>query len=146
MIRDGLAAIDAIVQEQPRLDAAERATYEKICARLRRAEGDLRRATRRADETKIAAAARALSRAVAAREAFCAPRVAGLYAPRRVLAKFEASWSGPSGGGVHRQECEMVLDHVDLSGPLYKTTRVLKDEGGPPDIARNAPDPKGVAW
>jgi hypothetical protein len=40
----------------------------------------------------------------------------------------------------------MVLDHKDLSGPSYRTVRVLKDEGGPPANARSAPDRMGVAW
>ena len=40
----------------------------------------------------------------------------------------------------------MVLDHKDLSGPSYRTVRVLKDEGAPPTNARSAPDVMGVAW
>jgi len=144
-----MTSIDKIIalsQSQPRLDAADSAAYDKIYARLRRAEGDLRRATKRADAKKIELAKRAIARARDARDAFCAPRVGHLYAPQHVIAKFEAHWSGPSGSGIHRQECEMVLDHIDISGPQYRTTRVLKDEGGPPTGARGAPGLLGVAW
>ncbi len=145
-ITDGIRNISAIVASQPQLSIAERAEYERICARYDRAIGDLRRAKKAGDAKKIAAAERAISRAKEAREVFVHPRVGHLRAPVRIIGKFENGWSGPGVTGIHHQECEMVLDHKDLSGPLYRTVRVLRDEGAPPTIARSAPDTMGVAW
>jgi hypothetical protein len=85
-------------------------------------------------------------RAKEAREALVRPQVGHLWAPARIIGKFEGRWSGPSVSGRHFQECEMVLDHKDLSGPQYRTVRVLRDEGAPPTNARAAPDTMGVAW
>ena len=145
-IGDKLASITAIVSLQPQLSGAERAEYERICARLARANSDKRRAEKRGDAKKLAAAERAIVRAKQFREMFVSPRVGQLWAPARIIGKFEGRWSGPSGTGAHHQECEMVLDHKDLSGPSYRTVRVLKDEGGPPTNARSAPDVMGIAW
>jgi hypothetical protein len=130
----------------PTILPTERAAYDRICSRLRRAEGDLRRAKERGDANKLAAAERAIARATEAREAFVEPRVGHLWAPARIIGKFEGHWHGVSGNGIHRHECEMVLDHKALSGPHYRTVRVLKDEGAPPTNARSAPDSMGVAW
>ena len=143
---DKLAHISATLASQPQLSAAERAEYERICSRLQRASSDLRRAKERGDAKKLAAAERASERAKQARATFVGPRVGHLHAPARIIGKFEGRWSGPSGSGAHHQECEMVLDRKDLSGPQYRTVRVLRDEGGPPTNARSAPDSMGVAW
>jgi len=87
-----------------------------------------------------------MARAREARDAIVEPHVSRLWAPARIVATFASPWRGPSSSGIHRQQCEMVLDHKDLSGPSYRTVRVLKDEGGPPTFARHAPDRMGVAW
>lgn len=94
---------------------------------------------------KLAAAVRALTRAREAREVLVGPYVRGLWAPARIIGKFEGHWRGPSGSGIHQQECERVLDHKDLSGPSYRTVRVLRDEGATPTGARSAPHAMGVA-
>ena len=143
---DKLASISAILATQPKLSGAEREEYERICARIARASSDKRRAEKRGDDKKLATAERAIVRAKLARETFLEPRVGQLWAPARIIGKFEGRWRGPSGVGTHRHECEMVLDHKDLSGPSYRTVRVLKDEGGPPTNAHSAPDAMGVAW
>ncbi len=143
---DKLKSIPAILATQPQLSGAEREEYERICARLHRVESDLRRAKKLGDPKKLAVVERAVTRATAARDAFVSPRVGQLWAPARIVGRFESHWRGPSGSGVHHQECEMVLDHKDLSGPSYRTVSVLKDEGGPPTNARSAPDAMGVAW
>ena len=145
-VADKLAHINALVASQPQLSGAERAEYDRIWDRLRRAEGDKRRAVKRGDAKKLAAAERTLTRAKQFREAFVQPRVGHFWAPTRIIYKTDGHWSGPSGSGIHRWECEMVLDHKDLSGPEYRTVRVLKDDGGPPTNARSAPDMMGVAW
>lgn len=143
-----LSAIEMLRHQVQTLTVSEREEYERIYARLDRARADLRRATKRSDVPKIASAERAVARATAARDAFISPRVAHLRAsaPRRIVARFEAHWGGPSTRGVHVQVCEMVLDHLDLSGPSYRTVRVVSDVGGPPTGAHGAPDSMGVAW
>jgi len=138
--------VDAIAAAAPRLSEAESAKYEKICARLHRANTERRRAEKRGDAKKLAAATRAISRARADRDAIVAPHVSHLPAPTRILCNDEYPWSGPSGSGIHRISYEMILDCKDLSGPDYRTVRVLKDEGGPPTNARSAPTSMGVAW
>lgn len=138
--------VDLMTACQPTLSPTEREEHDRIWKHLRRAEGDLRRATKHGEAKKIVAAERAVARAKAARAAFVEPRVAHLTAPARIIGTFEGHWSGPSGRGIHHQECEMVLDHKDISGPQYRTVRVLKDEGGPPTNARSAPSLMGVAW
>ena len=143
---DKLANISSILASQPQLSGAERAEYERINQRLHRAESDLRRAKKRGDAHKLVLAERAMVRAKQFREAFVGPRVKHLWAPARIISKFESHWSGPGVAGIHHQECEMVLDHKDLSGPSYRTVRVLRDEGAPPTNARDAPDRMGVAW
>jgi hypothetical protein len=143
---DKLAPISAIRMAPPQLSAADHAEYASINARLQRTGSDLRRATKLGDAKKLAAAERALARATAARNAFVTPRVGHLPAPARIIGKFESRWSGPNNAGRHFQECAMVLDHKDLSGPQYRTVRVLLDIGGPPTNARSAPDTMGVAW
>ena len=143
---DKLKSISAILATQPQLSGAEREEYARICARLARASSDKRRAEKRGDAKKLAAAERAIVRAKQFREAFVSPRVGQLWAPARIVAKFKHLWSGPGVSGFHVHECEMVLDHKDLSGPSYRTVRVLKDEGGPPTNARSAPNAMGVAW
>lgn len=95
---------------------------------------------------KRVTAERAIARAREARDVIVAPHVSHLWAPMRVICKFEGHWHGPSGAGIHRQECEMILDHKDLSGPSFRTVRVLRDDGGPPTGARSAPSIMGVAW
>ena len=145
-VTDKLAHINAIDASQPQLSGTEREEYDRIWERLRRAASDKRRAMKRGDAKKLAAAERALTRAKQFREAFVQPRVGHLWAPARIIYKTAGHWSGPSGSGIHRWECEMVLDHKDLSGPEYRTVRVLKNEGGPPTNARSAPDTMGVAW
>jgi hypothetical protein len=146
-IADKLANISAIVSAQPQLSGTEREEYDRICKQLHRAEGDLRRARERGDAKKLATAERAIARAKEARATLVHPRVGHLWAPARIIGKFESRWSGRSGGsGIHRQECEMVLDYKDLSGPHYRTVRVLRDENGPPTNPRGAPDSMGVAW
>lgn len=145
-IADGLARIDAKLAKQPQLTLAEREEHDRIWARLRRAKSDHRRAEKRGDAKKLAAAERAITRAKQAREAFVLPRVGHMWAPARIIGKFESRWSGPGVAGNHIQECEMVLDHKDISGPEYRTVRVLKDEGGPPTNPRSAPTVMGVAW
>lgn len=143
---DKLASISAISATQPQLSGDEREEYERIRSRLHRSEGDLRRAKERGDDKKLAAADRAIARAEKVRDAFLEPRVGHLWAPGRIVAKFKHLWSGPGVSGFHVHECEMVLDHKDISGPSYRTVRVLKDEGAPPTNARSAPDSMGVAW
>jgi hypothetical protein len=139
-------SISKIANIPTALSTDERVEYEQICARLRRAESDFRRAEQRGDVAKLAAAKRAIVRAKQFRDTFVNPRVGHLWAPERIISKFEQRWSGPDVSGVHLQECEMILDHKDLSGPNYRTVRVLRDEGGPPTISRAAPDRMGVAW
>lgn len=144
---DKLGHISEILAKQPtQLTSAEREEYDLIWKRMSRAKSDLRRAKERGDAKKIAAAERAIVRAAQAREAFVGPRVGHLSAPARIIAKFDGHWSGTSGSGIHYQECEMVFDHKELSGPYYRTVRVLRDEGAPPTNARSAPDGMGVAW
>jgi hypothetical protein len=144
--RAGLAKIEKITAIAPQLDQAARAEYDRIFKRLHRAEGAHRSAKKHGDAKKIASAERSLARAKAARDAFVAPHVAHLHAPEHIICKFENRWSGPGVAGNHLHECEMVLDHKDLSGPEYRTVRVLKDEGGPPTNPRSAPTSMGVAW
>lgn len=141
-----LATIEKPATAGPQLSGSERAEYNRIDNRISRATADLRRAKKRGDENKAASAERALANANAMRDEFLAPKVGHLWAPTRIIAKFEGHWHGQTGSGVHRHECEMVLDHKDLSGPSYRTVRVLKDEGGPPTNARSAPDVMGVSW
>ena len=141
------AHVEAIQAALPRLSEMEYAQYEKICTRLQRAEADKRRGTKRDDAKTIAAADRAIARATAARDALIKPYVDPRWAPSRIIYKSDAYWTGPAGGwGKHHQECEMVLDHKDLSGPTYRTVRVLKDEGAPPTNARPPFQIVGVAW
>jgi hypothetical protein len=121
---DKLADISTILTQQPQLSGAESAEYNRINQRLQRAEADLRRATKRGDAQKLAAAERAITRAKQFRDAFVSPRVGHLWAPARIISKSEGRWSGPGVSGTHYQECEMVLDHKDLSGPSYRTVRV----------------------
>lgn len=141
-----LARADASKATAPTLSDVERVEYDRACARLRRADTDRRRAEKRGDTQKLAAAERAMTRAREARDAIVDPHVGHLWAPARIIGTFEGHWRGPSGSGIHRQACEMVLDRKDLSGPIYRTVRVLKDEGGPPTNAHHAPDTMGVAW
>lgn len=141
-----LANITKLATSGPQLSGSERTEYDRIYNRINRANADLRRAKKRGDAKKTASAERALANANAMRAEFLAPKVDHLWAPARIIAKFEGRWRGPSGTGIHRHECEMVLDHKDLSGPRYCTVRVLKDEGAPPTNARSAPTSMGVAW
>ena len=145
-VADKLAAIERLATSGPQLSGSERDEYERICARLHRAQSALRGAKKRSDEKKIASAERSVANAQAALREFLSPKVDSLWAPARIVYKTEAHWTGKSGTGIHRWECEMVLDRKDLSGPHYQTVRVLKDEGGPPTNARSAPDSMGVAW
>lgn len=145
-VADKLKSLDAALTRRPQLVGADRETYDRIWARLARASGDKRRAEKRGDAKKLAAAERAITRAKEARDALLVPAVGHLWAPARIIATFERHWHGKSGTGIHHQTCEMVLDHKDLSGPQYRTVRVLKDEGAPPTNARSAPDVMGVAW
>ena len=145
-VADKLKIFDTTLMKRPQLSGPDREIYDRIWARLARASSDKRLAEKRGDAKKLAAAERALARAREARDALVAPQVKHLWAPARIIGKFEGHWHGKSGTGIHRQECEMVLDHKDLSGPEYRTVRVLKDEGGPPTNARSAPDVMGVAW
>jgi hypothetical protein len=143
---DKLRRIDAALAKRPQLLGTDRENYDRIWTRLARATSDKRRAEKRGDAKKLAAAERAIARAKEARDALLVPAVGHLWAPARIIAKFEGHWHGKSGAGIHHHACEMVLDHKDLSGPEYRTVRVLKDEGGPPTNARSAPDVMGVAW
>lgn len=145
-IRRFMTLVEEVRAARPQLSELERAEYDRIRSRLHRARTDRRRAEKRGDTNKLAAADRAITRATQAREAFCAPRVGHLWVPVRIIGKFESHWYGPSGTGIHHQACEMVLDHKDISGPQYRTERVLRDEGGPPTNARSAPHAMGVAW
>lgn len=147
-IAEKLVDIEKLAMSGPQLSDSERAEYERICARISRASADLRRAKKRSDAKKAASAERSLANASVMRDEFLAPKVSHLWAPARIIAKFERHWSGPSGSGsgIHHHTCEMILDHKDLSGPSYRKVRVLKDEGGPPTNARSAPDVMGVAW
>lgn len=145
-VAEKLANIERLATSGPQLAGSERAEYDLICARIHRAQGELRRAQKRGDAGKAASAQRALANAEARRKEFLAPKVDLLWAPLRIISKGEGRWHGPSGSGVHRYECEMVLDYKDLSGPQYRTVRVLKDEGGPPTNARKPHDMMGVAW
>ena len=143
---DKLRHIDALRASRPQLLGTDREAYDRLWARLARASSDKRRAAKIGDAKKLAAAERAIARAKEARDALVAPAVGHLWAPARIIAKFEGHWHGKSGTGVHRYECEMILDYKDLSGPQYLTVRVLKNEGAPPTNARSAPDMMGVAW
>ena len=145
-LTDKLTNIETLATSGPQLTSTEREEYERICVRLRRAESDQRRAEKRGDATKLAAAERAITRAKQFHNAFVEPRVGHLWAPARIIASFQASWRGPSGPGIQRQACEMVLERKDLSGPQYRTVCVLKDEDGPPTNPRSAPTLMGVAW
>lgn len=141
-----LAHIEKLAASGPQLSGSERAEYERIEKRISRASADLRRAQKRGDEKKAASTVRSLANAKAQRAEFLAPKVDHLWAPARIIGKFKHLWSGPGVSGFHVHECEMVLNHKDLSGPSYRTVRVLKDEGGPPTNARSAPDTMGIAW
>jgi len=143
---DKLRRMNAARAKRPQLLGTDRETYDRIWARLARASSDKRRAEKRGDAKKVAAAERAIARAKEARDVLLVPAVGHLWAPARIIAKFEGYWCGKSGAGIHRHACEMILDHKDLSGPEYRTVCVLKDEGGPPTNARSAPDVMGVAW
>lgn len=145
-ILEKITNIGAILASQPRLTDVDRLEYDRIFTRLCRAKSDFRRATQAGDAKKIAAAERAIARAKDAREAIVGPVVAHLWAPDRIIASFEGHWTGKAGSGVHRQTCEMVLDHRDISGPSYRTVRIIKDEGAPPTNPRPAPSTMGVAW
>lgn len=153
-ITEGLSRIEAAVASQPKLSREEYVEYQQICTRLERVKGDLRRAKNKslrggageADTKKIAAAERGVEKHTATFKALVDPHVGHLWAPTRIIAKSEGRWSGPSGQGIHYQECEMVLDHKDLSGPSYRTVRVIKDVGGPPTDARQPFQVMGVAW
>jgi hypothetical protein len=145
-LTDKLANIEKLATSGPQLSGSERAEYDRLGNRLQRARADLRRATARDDAKKRASAERAIGNAEAGLREFLAPKVDHLWAPSRIVATFEARWHGRTGDGIHRHECEMVLDRKDLSGPQYRTVRVLKDEGAPPTNARSAPDSMGVAW
>jgi hypothetical protein len=145
-IAEKLAHITKLASSGPQLSGSEREEYARIEKRVDRAGADLRRATKRGDAKKTANAERALANARAQRAEFLSPKVDHLWAPARIIYKTEGHWHGPSGTGIHRWECEMVLDHKDLSGPQYRTIVVLKDEGGPPTNARSAPTSMGVAW
>lgn len=146
MITDKLASIGKILAMQPKLSGADREEYDRIWAKIARANSDKRRAGKRGDAKLLAAADRAIARARDAREAIVSPYVGNLWAPTRIVAKSERHWHGRSGTGIHRQECEMILDYKDLSGPEYRTVCVLKDEGGPPTNARAPFENMGVAW
>lgn len=143
---DKITSIFAKAESAPRLSPEESAAYDRIFDRLARASADLRRAKKRGDAKLLASAQRRMERARADRAAIVAPHVDHLPAPRRILCTFESRWSGSGVAGNHLQVCEMVLDHKDLSGPEYRTVRVLRDEGGPPANPRSAPDSMGVAW
>lgn len=145
-IAEQLARIDQLVTSGPQLSGSERAEYERISARIDRANGDLRRAKKRGDDKKAYNAERSLTNAKAQLAEFLSPKVDHLWAPARIIAKFKHLWSGPGVSGFHVHECEMVLDRKDLSGPQYRTVRVLKDEGAPPVNPRSAPHTMGVAW
>lgn len=144
----GLANIQRLANSNPgaRLTPEQRAAYEKILDSVARAKGAVRRAKSKGDEVALAKAQRSLDRAAAKRAVFCAPFVAGLYAPERIVALFESPWSGKGTRGVHVQEVEFRLDHVDLSGPEYVAVRCLRDEGGPSENARKPPHIYGIAW
>lgn len=143
---DKIANVFAKAESAPRLSAEDRVEYDRIFNRLARASADLRRAKKRDDAKLIASAERRIERARADRAALVAPHVDHLWAPLRIIGKFESHWSGPGVAGIHLQDCEMVLDHKDLSGPEYRTVRVLRDDGGPPTKPRSAPTSMGVAW
>ena len=146
-VANKLRRIDAARAKRPQLLGPDRETYDRIGSRLSRAHSDKRRAVKRGDAKKLAAAERAIARAKEARDVLLAPAVSRLWAPARIIATLEAHWHGTSGTtGIHHHICEMVLDHKDLSGPEYRTVCVLKNEGGPPANARSAPDTMGVAW
>jgi len=145
-IADKLAHIEKLARSGPQLSGSDRDEYARICNRSHRASADLRRAKKRGDAKKAASAERALTNAEALRDEFLAPKVGHLWAPARIIAKSEGPWHGPSGKGIHRQACEMILDHKDLSGPQYRTVSVVKDEGGPPTNARAPFQVMGVAW
>ena len=145
-IAEQLARIEQLATSGPQLSGSERVEYEHICKRVDRASGDLRRAKKRGDEKKAASAERSLANAKAQLAEFLGPKVDHLWAPVRIIAKFKNLWSGPGVSGFHVHECEMVLDRKDLSGPQYRTVRVLKDEGAPPVNPRSAPHAMGVAW
>lgn len=145
-IAEKLERIEKHANSGPQLSSSERAEYDRICNRLYRAEGDLRRAKKHDDAKKIGSAERSIAKAKARRAELLAPKVNHLWAPERIIAKSEGHWHGPSGRGVHYQACEMVLDHKDLSGPSYRTVRVVLDEGGPPTNARVPFTVMGVAW
>lgn len=140
---DKLRSSDAARAKRPQLLGTDRENYDRICARLARASRDKRRAEKRGNTKNLATAERAITRAKETRDALLVPAVGHLWAPARIIAKFNAHW-GTS--GIHHHACEMVLDHKDLPGPEYRTVRVLKDEGGPPTNARSAPDVMGIAW
>lgn len=141
-----LANLERLSSSGPQLSGSERVEYERLSRRLHRAQATLRGAKKRDDAKKRAAAERSLANVQAALKEFLAPKVDHLWAPARIIGKFEGHWHGVSGKGIHRHECEMVLDRKDLSGPHYRTVRVLKDEDAPPTNARSAPDSMGVAW
>lgn len=143
---DKLTHLVTLATSGPQLTGTEREEYDRICTRLQRAESDRRRAEKRSDATKLAAADRAITRARQFHKAFVEPRVSHLWAPARIIGKFQARWTGPSESGSHCHECEMVLERKDLSGPQYRTVRVLKDEGEPPTNPRSAPTSMGLAW
>lgn len=141
-----LVHIEKLTASGPQLSGSERGEYKRICKRVDRASADLRRAQKRGDTQKAVSAQRALANAQAQRAEFLSPKIDHLWAPARIVAKFEHRWSGPGVSGLHVHEVEMVLDYKDLSGPQYRTVRVLKDEGAPFTNARTPPNAMGVAW
>ena len=147
----GIAALERLVtQSEPQLSAAERQEYELIRKRLDRAFAEKRRGEKRGDRRTIESADRAIARHTEARDAFVQPRVAHLYAPAMIEASWDSPWRSGEVRGVHHQACLMVLDHLEISGPLYKTVKVLADYGGPPATAafkpQGAPTAMGIAW
>lgn len=133
-------------QQAPLLTEAQRVEWERIQTRVARANATLRRARKRGDEVEIGKAKRAHERACEARARFCEPLTAGLYAPTRVRATFEHRWFSHPVVGQHVFVVEMVLDRRDISGPQYRTVRVISEVGAPPTGARSAPTCSGIAW
>lgn len=140
-------AVNASRAAAPVLTPTEQAEYRKITDSVCRANALVRRARKRTDSATLAKAEQAQERARARLAAFCDPRCVHLSAPKRIIFRTHAPWTGPNGTkGDHRFKVEMVLDHVDISGPSYRYVRTISETGAPSTFARSAPTIMGVAW
>lgn len=128
------------------LTAEENAQCNALRERLHRAKTAIRRATKRNDAAGLVKANAAKDRATAALTAFTVQLGIFPTPPQRIRYITEARWTYGATHGTHRHDIEMVLDHLDVSGPEYRTVRVIGETGAPPQNPRPACDIMGIAW